>query len=185
MFRAFPCVIWFFDSPPSWSVVPRYLEFVLLLKSWWTQEVQSQNKILTMPILPSTSFPTNVYYVLHIFFYKYLFHTFTERCYVLGLFLVFGNTTGSNTPVFAFREHGCREWCRLLGVWGWITARPLPIELSFSASCLWSFMAVACLLGISLLNCELFLPFNLSAHLGKVETSTSREAVYVWSFKKC
>ena len=133
MFRAFPCVIWCFDSPPSWSVVPRYLEFVSLLKSWWTQEVQSQNKISTMPILPSTSFPTNVYSVSHIFFYKYLFHTFTERCSVLGLFLVFGDTTGSSTPVFAFREHGCREWCCLLGVWGWIAARPLPIELSFSA----------------------------------------------------
>lgn len=46
-------------------------------------------------------------------------------------------------------------------------------------------LCVACLLGISPLNCELFLPFHLSAHLSKVEMSTSRETVYVCGFKKC
>lgn len=125
-----------------------------------------------MPILLSTSFPTNVYYVLTHFFYKYLFHTFTERCYVLGLFLVFGDTARSSTPVFAFREHTCREMVQPARSEG--ESQPGPPSVP---SCMCSFMAVACLLGISLLNCELFLPFNVSAHLGKVETSTSREAV--------
>lgn len=132
-----------------------------------------------MPILPSTSFPTNVYCVLHIFFYKYLFHTFTECRYVLGLFLVFGDTTGSNIPAFAFRERGCREWRCCWECEGESQPGPCPQSSPSVPRCTWSCVAVACLLGISLLNCELFLPFSLSAHLGKVETSTSREAVYV------
>lgn len=106
---------------------------------------------------------------------------FPEHCYVSGLFLVFGKYSSEQCRNLCFLK--CALYRLVLAARSAMMNQTLALapralsQRSVARGPLW--LCAVCLLGISLLNCELFLHFHLSEHLRKDGMSTSRERVYV------